>query len=397
MNDDAIDAWLRVIRAPGLGSARIRQLLEHFGSITAVASASGSQLRAAGAPDAAIQWLAAPDRERLAADRAWLDAPDHHLLTCDSADFPALLQRAPRPAAALFVAGDPQWLWFAQIAIVGSRNPTDGGIANARDFSRALAKSGLVITSGLAEGIDAAAHRAALDAGHATVAVVATGPDLVYPARHRALADAIAAQGAIVSEYPPGTTPQRQHFPMRNRVIAGLSLGTLVVEAAQRSGALITAREAAEAGREVFALPGSIHNPLARGCHRLIREGAALVESAPEIIEAMAPRAQELAAALRGRLDAARTPEAAPDSDRTAPTAADGEDADYRRLRAALGHDPVPIDVLAQRTGLTVETLSSMLILMELDGRVAASHGRYALTTRPEPRHAQHRAQAEDG
>lgn len=397
MNDDAIDAWLRVIRAPGLGSTRIRQLLEHFGSITAVASASGSQLRAAGAPDAAIQWLAAPDRERLAADRAWLDAPDHHLLTCDSADFPALLQRAPRPAAALFVAGDPQWLWFAQIAIVGSRNPTDGGIANARDFSRALAKSGLVITSGLAEGIDAAAHRAALDAGHSTVAVVATGPDLVYPARHRALADAIAAQGAIVSEYPPGTTPQRQHFPMRNRVIAGLSLGTLVVEAAQRSGALITARDAAEAGREVFALPGSIHNPLARGCHRLIREGAALVESAPEIIEAMAPRAQELAAALRGRLDAARTPEAAPDSDWTAPTAADGEDADYRRLRAALGHDPVPIDVLAQRTGLTVETLSSMLILMELDGRVAASHGRYALTTRPEPRHAQHRAQAEDG
>ena len=270
------------------------------------------------------------------------------------------------------MAGDPQWLWFPQLAIVGSRNPTDGGLANARDFARALAHSGLVITSGLADGIDAAAHAAALQAGVATVAVVATGPDLVYPARNRALAEAIAARGAIVSEYPPGTAAQRPHFPMRNRIIAGLSLGTLVVEAAQRSGALITAREAAEAGREVFALPGSIHNPMARGCHRLIREGAALVETAQEIIDALGPRAQELAAALRGRLQDAAAG--------NAPARGEPEeDADYRRLRAALGHDPVPIDTLAERTGLTVATLSSMLILMELDGRVTVSHGRYAL------------------
>ncbi len=171
---------------------------------------------------------------------------------------------------------------------------------------------------------------------------------------------------------PPGTAAQRPHFPMRNRIIAGLSLGTLVVEAAQRSGALITAREAAEAGREVFAMPGSIHNPLARGCHRLIREGAALVETAQEIIDALGPRAQELAAALRGRLQDAAAG--------NAPARGEPEeDADYRRLRAALGHDPVPIDTLAERTGLTVATLSSMLILMELDGRVTVSHGRYAL------------------
>lgn len=374
---DVLDAWLRVIRAPGLGGVRIRQLLDHFGSIQAVAGSSPSQLKAAGAPAAAIEWLGAPDEKVLAADHAWLEAPNHHLLTCDSSDYPALLQRAPRAPAALFVVGDPQWLWFAQIAVVGSRNPTTGGVANARDFSRTLAASGLVVTSGLADGIDAAAHAAALDSGKPTIAVVGTGPDIVYPARNRALAEAIAAHGAIVSEYPPGTSAQREHFPMRNRIIAGLSLGTLVIEAARRSGALITAREAGEAGREVFALPGSIHNPLAKGCHRLIRDGASLVETVQEIVEALAPQAAQLATALRGRLD---TDEAAVDD---AKASTDGpeheEDEDYRRLRAALGYDPVPIDMLAERTGLTVEILSSMLILMELDGRVAVEHGRYAL------------------
>lgn len=371
---DSLDAWLRLIRAPGLGGVRIRKLLQHFGSAGAVIEANAAQLKAIGVPESAIDSLRDPDLEALAADRRWLELPGHHLLTCDGVDFPELLQRTAGAPAALFVAGDPQWLWFAQIAVVGSRNPTDGGSANARDFARALARTGLIITSGLADGIDAAAHRAALDVGKPTIAVVATGPDIVYPARNRALADAIAANGAIVSEYPPGTTPQRQNFPQRNRIIAGLSLGTLVVEAAQRSGALITARQAAEAGREVFALPGSIHNPLAKGCHRLIREGAALVETVQEIVEAMAPHAAQLANVLRGRLST----ELVDTDDETADIMVD-EDEDYKRLRAALGHDPVAIDVLAERTGLTVETLSSMLLLMELDGRVAAAHGRYAL------------------
>ncbi len=371
---DTLDAWLRLIRAPGLGGVRIRQLLAHFGSIQAVAAANAAQLKAAGVAEAAVNWLVDPDLNVLKADRRWLDRPGHHLLTFDHADFPELLRRTARAPAALFVAGDPQWLWFAQIAIVGSRNPTDGGSANARDFARALARTGLVVTSGLADGIDAAAHRAALDVGKPTIAVVATGPDIVYPARNRALADAIAEHGAIVSEYPPGTTPQRQNFPQRNRIIAGLSLGTLVVEAAQRSGALITAREAAEAGREVFALPGSIHNPLAKGCHRLIRDGAALVETVQEIVEAMAPHAAQLANVLRGRLSTDTE-----DTDEGVAVAVAVEDEDYQRLRAALGHDPVAINVLAERTGLTVETLSSMLLLMELDGRVAAAHGRYAL------------------
>ncbi|HET9048929.1 MAG TPA: DNA-processing protein DprA [Chiayiivirga sp.] len=372
---DTIDAWLRVIRAPGLGATRIRELLSQFGSIRAVAEAEGAQLKRVGIPSAAIAWLRQPDHAQLEADRTWLAEPDHHLLTCDSADFPALLETSVRPPAALFVRGDPQWLWFAQIAVVGSRNPTEGGASNARDFARDLARSGLVITSGLADGIDAAAHRAALDAGQATVAVIATGPDLVYPGRNAALADAIAAHGAIVSEYPPGTGPQRPHFPQRNRIIAGLALGTLVIEAAHRSGALITARSAAESGREVFALPGSIHNPMAKGCHRLIREGAALVETVQEIAEALAPHAAQLASTLRGHLMAAESPRPRA----AGPEALIHEDPERQRLHQALGHDPVPIDELAQRTGLTVDSLSSMLLMMELDGQVVAAHGRYAL------------------
>lgn len=403
-------AWLRFIRAPGLGSVRLRALLEHFGSIHALAAAPEAALRAAGVPQAALVWLRCPDPKRLQADAVWLEQPHHHLLTCDSPDFPALLQCSPRAPAALFVRGDPLWLWHAQIAIVGSRNPTAGGRSNARDFARALARAGLIVTSGLADGIDAVAHRAALDAGQPSVAVIGTGPDRVYPACNQALAEAIADHGAIVSEYPPGTPVRREHFPQRNRIIAGLSLGTLVVEAALRSGALISAREAAEAGREVFALPGSIHNPLARGCHRLIREGAALVESAEEILAALGPQAAQLAQALHLRLDAADAADVttnAPDDDAddaagsaSVPARRHGAQAASRadtlatvpiearspeqaRLLAALGHDPVPVEVLAERTGLTVATLSSMLILMELEGRVCAAHGRYTLGSSP--------------
>ena len=374
-NDSRALAWLTLIRAPGLGPTRIRALLERAGDVERALALPEVEWTKIGASAAALAWRRAPDRARLDADLAWLSAPDHHLIGCDSADFPALLARTAQAPAALFVAGDPDLLWRAQIAIVGSRNPSAGGADNARDFARTLARSGLAITSGLADGIDAAAHRATLDAGAVTIAVVGTGPDLVYPAKHRALAAQIQAQGAIVSEYPPGTEARREHFPRRNRVIAGLSLGTLVVEAALQSGALITARLGAEAGREVFALPGSIHNPLAKGCHRLIREGAALVETAQEIIEALTPQAAQLATALRGRL--ALTPDTSPDvradADDTEPA-----DPDYARLWRALDHAPSGIDVLAERTGLTVEALSSMLLLMELDGRVSAAHGRYA-------------------
>uniref|UniRef100_A0A0U1PA81 DNA processing protein DprA n=1 Tax=Mizugakiibacter sediminis TaxID=1475481 RepID=A0A0U1PA81_9GAMM len=235
-----------------------------------------------------------------------------------------------------------------------------------------LAAAGFVVTSGLAEGIDGAAHAAALDAGGTTVAVMGTGPDLVYPRAHRELAARIAAAGALVSEFPPGTTARPEFFPRRNRLIAGLALGTLVVQASLRSGSLITARLASEQGREVFAVPGSIHNPLARGCHRLIREGAKLVETAEEVVEELAPLARSLGLALAARLEADAA--AAP---RQAAPATGGwrDDPDYRRLLDALGHDPAALDELAARTGLAPAALSSMLLMLELEGVVAGLPG----------------------
>ena len=370
MTPDEARAWLALLRAPGLGGSRIRTALTCFGG-AAAASASASAWRDAGLPPAALAALQRPDADRLAADLDWLAAPDHHLVACSSADFPPLLARSPAAPAALFVVGDPSCLWRPQLGVVGSRNPTAGGRDKARDFAATLSRAGLTITSGLAEGIDTAAHAAAIEAGGLTIAVMGTGPDRIYPPGQRALAQRIVAGGgALVSELPPGAGPQREHFPRRNRIIAGLSLGILVVEAAQRSGALITARQAAEAGREVFAIPGSIHNPLARGCHRLIREGVALVETAQEVLEAIAPLARELGSALRDRLDG--------DAGAPAPASPAPADPDQERLWRALGHDPVGMDELAGRTGLTVAELSSMLLVMELEGRVSASNGRYA-------------------
>jgi DNA processing protein len=368
---DNARAWLRLLRA-GIGAGALRRMTETHRSATAALGRPHAEWRAAGADADALAAWGSLNSDVLAADIAWLAAPDHHLIGWDDPDYPALLRRIPSPPPALFVAGDPNLLWNPQIAVVGSRNATAGGIDNTRDFARALIHAGLTITSGMAEGVDAAAHLAALEAGAPTIAVIGTGTDVVYPRRHSKLAARIRANGAIVSEFLPGTEARPEHFPRRNRVLAGLSLGTLVIEAAERSGALITARLAGEAGREVFAVPGSIHNPLARGCHRLIRQGAALVEDAREVIEALAPVAAELADALRARLGVA--------DDGCAPILAHGValDADQHRLLDALGHDPVGIDVLARRTGLTVAELSSMLLLMELHGLVAAEHGRYA-------------------
>lgn len=372
---DTALAWPVLLRATA-GRAGLRQLVGDHGSAEAALAAGPRAWRAAGLDDAAIARLQSPDPTLLDADRAWLAGPGHHLIGWDNPDYPALLRRIASPPAALWVVGDPAWLWHPQVAVVGSRSPSTGGADNAHAFARAFAKAGLVVTSGLARGIDAAAHTGALAAGGATIAVMGTGPDRTYPAAHRELAARIAGQGCLVTEHPPGTDVRREHFPSRNRIVAGLALGTLVVEAATRSGALITARLAGEAGREVFAVPGSIHNPLARGCHALIRQGAALVEDAPEVIAALAPVAAELAQALRARL--------APETDTSAFTSQTSAgpklpaDPDYQRLWEALGHDPAGLDELAQRTGLTVGVLSSMLLLMELEGLVAADHGRYA-------------------
>ena len=369
-DNDELLAWLTLLRAPGLGGAGLRALLQRAGSARAICR-DARKLRAAGLEPAALEWIAHPEAARLDADLAWLAQPGHRLLHCDEVDFPPQLETIPQPPAALFAAGDPAVLLAPQIAIVGARSATAQGLANARDFARTLSRAGLTVTSGMADGIDGAAHTAALDAGGQTVAVVGTGPDVVYPRKHRDLAARIVQQGAIVSEFPPGTEARPDHFPRRNRLIAGLSLGTLVVEAGLQSGSLITARLAAEAGREVFALPGSIHNPLAKGCHRLIRDGARLVETAAEVIEALTPAAQAQGAGLRARLEADGE-EADPGSD------ARTQDPDYAKLLTTLGDVPASLDELADRTGLTPAALSSMLLLLELEGVVAPSvNGRW--------------------
>jgi DNA processing protein len=370
-NPADVEAWLILLRAPQLSAARLCDLMARRG--TALHALDAARAGDAVEHAATRAWLRTPDREALAHDLAWLAADNHQLVTIDSADYPPPLRESPGAPAGLFVAGDASALWRPQIAIVGSRNASQSGLANARRFARALAGAGLTITSGLAEGIDAAAHTAALDAGALTIAVLGTGPDVVYPSHHRELAARIETNGALVSEFAPGTPGRPDHFPRRNRIIAALALGTLVVEAGLRSGSLITARLASDQGRDVFAIPGSIHHPLARGCHRLIRQGATLVESADEIVEALRPLAMRLGADLRERL-------LAPVS---APAREAGHAPEYSRLLAALDHEALGIDALAERTGLGVAALSSMLLLLELEGAIATERG--GLYARREP------------
>lgn len=304
---------------------------------------------------------------------AWLREPGHRVLGWTDPDYPPALREAASPPLALFVAGDVSLLWRPAIAVVGSRGPTPGGREHAAEFARAFAQAGFVVGSGLAAGIDAAAHAAALDAGGGTVAVLGTGPDVVYPRANAQLHERIAAAGVIVTEHLPGTGPRREHFPSRNRLLAAMCLGTVVVEAAERSGAMITARLAADAGREVFAVPGSIRNPLARGCHRLIRDGAALVRSPEDVIEALGTQAAHEAAALARGLFAG-----ADHGTRLAETEQRGDGhPDHDGLWKVLGFDPTDMDQLIDRTGLTPSRLSSMLLVMELEGRVSQQHGRY--------------------
>lgn len=373
-NAVAPDALLRLTLCGGAVAPR-RRLLDTHGSAAAALAAGPRNWRTHGLDDAQIRALDIPPAVALARSHDWLALPDRHLLGWDDPDYPPLLRRIASPPLALFVAGAAARLWHPAVAVVGSRAPSAGGRDNAAAFAHAFAASGLCVASGLAAGIDTAAHQAALAAGGASVAVLGTGIDVPYPRANAGLLERLAVAGAVVSEHPPGTQPRREFFPSRNRILAGLSLGTVVIEAAERSGALITARHAIDAGREVFAVPGSIHNPLSRGCHRLIREGAGLVESAPEVIAALAPLAAELAEALRGRLTAP-TPafQAAPAGATTPPA---WPDPDYQRLWQALGHDPTGMDRLVERSGLTAAALSSMLLIMELEGRVAVSHGRY--------------------
>jgi DNA processing protein len=376
MNDkDELRAWMLLLRTPGLGPGGLRErLAQDEGDITAVLARVIGLASARDEP--ARAWLQQPDEARLAADMAWLAEPAHRLLRCTDTDFPPQLDNIPQPPAALFVVGNAELLLHPQVAIVGARSASSGGLAHARAFAQGLAQAGFAITSGMADGIDGAAHRAALDAGALTLAVVGTGPDRVYPRKHHALARQIAEQGALVSEFPPGTAARADHFPRRNRLISGLSLGTLVIEAGLQSGSLITARLAAEQGREVFALPGSIHNPLSRGCHRLIRDGARLVETVDEIIGTLAPAARMLGSELAARL-AAGDPETQPSpaadqsaGRRSGATSSIDKDPEYRSLWAELGYEPTTLDELVQRTGQSAAIVSSMLLMLELEAQV---------------------------
>jgi DNA processing protein len=301
----------------------------------------------------------------------WLSHGRRRVLGIDDPDYPALLRRLPDAPRTLFVDGDVERLWHPAIAIVGSRMATAGGLETARTFARAFAREGWCVASGMAAGIDTASHLGALDENGLTVAVLGTGIDRPYPRGNAKLMARIAERGAVVSEYPPGAPAHPGQFPRRNRIVAGLSLGTLVVEAQHQSGALITARLAADAGREVFAIPGSIHNPMARGCHRLLRDGATLVETPRDVTAALAHLASAFADDLRGRLGIPTSLPAATQHD-----SSDTDD-DTKRLWRALGHDPTPMEVLVARTGLTAAKLASILLVMELEGRVVSEHGRY--------------------
>ena len=364
-------AWLLLLRTPGLSASRLRQLLVDAGR-----SATSALDRLARRPETyrlagpGVAWLAVPDEARIQADLAWIAEPGHRLLRCTDEDFPPQLEAITPAPVALWVAGDASLLLRPQVAVIGSRSAGPVGLANARAFARDLTAAGLVVTSGLADGVDGAAHTAALEAGGPTIAVVGTGPDRVYPRKHLALARAIVDQGAMATEFPPGTSARPDHFPRRNRIIAGLSLGTLVIEAGEKSGSLITARFAAEQGREVFAVPGSIHNPLAEGCHQLIADGARLVQRADDVVRVLAPAALELGRELAARLGSAPTA-------RPRGTAAPAwrDDPDYLRLLAALGDDPVPLDDLVTRTSLPVTSLASMLLMLELEDIVATLPG----------------------
>jgi len=375
--------WLALLAVPGIRRRERLALIEHFGNAAAVFDAGRGSLQKLlpDRPEAIAAFSAGPDPAAHAAALDWLAQPGQHLVTWGDADYPALLRQIPDPPLALYVLGDRRLLSRPQLAIVGSRNASATGRENAHAFARHLAGAGLAITSGLALGIDAAAHRGALAAeSGVTVAVAATGLDRVYPARHQELAHEIAARGALVSEFPLGTPPQAENFPVRNRLISGLALGVLVVEAAAGSGSLITARLATDQGREVFAIPGSIHSPLSRGCHALIRQGAKLVETANDILEELGALAQFAASPveqLESRRERRPTKPNAAARARVAREAHPPPElpADQQHLLAHLGHDPASIDQLVERSGLTAEAVSSMLLQLELQGLIEAGAG----------------------
>ena len=368
LDDAELGAWLHLLHSPGVGREAARRLLARFGSPQAAIAAPVQALGECVDAPTALALATPPDghAQRLAETLAWrAAAPARRILVLGDADYPEPLLHSADPPLLLYLLGDAGLLATPSLAIVGSRKPSAQGRDNARNFAATLAGQGWTIVSGLAAGVDGAAHEGALAAGGRTIAVIGTGIDRVYPPSHRTLAHRIAEQGLIVSELPLGAPPLAAHFPQRNRIIAGLSRGTLVVEAALRSGSLITARLASESGREVMAVPGSILAPQSAGCHALIRQGAALVHSPEQVAEELGPL---VPAATRSRSSPAGVSAA------TIPTTAATADPDDPVLQA-MGHDPLSLDALIDRCGWPTHALSAHLLTLELDGLVARLPG----------------------
>lgn len=351
-------SWLALSLIEGLGSQSYRALLSRFGTPENIYAAPRADLRQVVAEPVAQRISEGLDADAIAPVLSWLQLPGNHLLTLADQHYPRALLEIPDPPPLLYCKGRPQLLNTPAIAVVGSRHATPQGEKTAEAFAQALSESGYCIVSGMALGIDGAAHRGALQGRSSTIAAVGTGLDIVYPAKHRQLAHEIAEKGVIISEFPLGTPSMAQNFPRRNRIISGLSRGCLVVEANLQSGSLITARLAAEQGREVFAIPGSIHSPVSKGCHQLIKQGAKLVDSIHDILEE-----------LGSTTGTSR--------DRITET-----DSGLDPLLRQMGYDPVGMDALVDRSGLTSESLSAMLLVLELEGKVASlPGGRYQRIT----------------
>lgn len=356
MDREELGAWLRLLESPGVGRESARRLLAAFGSPEAVFAAPQSSLRKLLSAQQASALQTAPEHwERLLQNTwAWLQAADdapHALLTLGDSDYPQALLQTPDPPLLLYLKGRRELLCKTALAVVGSRNPTPQGRDNAITFAHQLSDSGLCVVSGMASGIDGAAHQGAMQGVGMTIAVVGTGLDSVYPRSHAALARRIAQDGLLVSEYALGTPALAQHFPQRNRLIAGLAEGTLVVEAALQSGSLITARLAAECGRDVFAIPGSIHAPQSRGCHQLIQQGAKLVTCAQDILDELRPDQIPALGAAAAHPTLTSEPSEGP-------------------LLSALGYEPTSLDALIERTGESAASLSAQLLELELNGQV---------------------------
>jgi DNA processing protein len=343
----------------GLSATQLAQVAALAPELGALQGTSGAALAALGLTTRAVAMLTRPDEAGIDADLRWLSHSGAEMVGALDAAYPPLLRESPDAPGVLYVLGDIKALAEPQIAMVGSRNPTAGGRDTARKFAAWFAQAGLTVTSGLALGIDTACHEGALHAGGNSIAVLGCGLDICYPKQNQRLLERIVGHGAVVSEFPPATEPRAPLFPQRNRIIAGLSSGTVVVEAASRSGSLITARLAGVAGREVFALPGSIHNEMARGCHELIRQGAKLVEKPEDVLS-------ELKITLSSQLLAT-----SPTGNSRGPVL----DKEYKILLDALAFEPAGVDTLIERTGLNSESIASMLLVLELDGHVAPHPG----------------------